>query len=98
MKLFTLFNERKDQLSKQEVIDNRLKELNCICPSIVSEYLLLQRNITRNQQYMVMNTSLLSIYDEMSTQLKVNQNITSRFLNNYIDCIELKKIILENIL
>ena len=97
MKLFTLFNERKEQLAKQEVIDNRLKELNCICPSIVSEYLLLQRNITRNQQYIVINTSLLSIYDEMSNQLKVNQNITNRFLNNYIDCMELRKIIIEKI-
>lgn len=95
MKLFTIFNERKEQLAKQEIIDNRLKELNCICPFTVSEYLLLQRNITRNQQYKVINTSLLSIYDEMSTQLLMNQHITMRFLNTYIDCIELNKIISE---
>jgi len=95
MKLFNLFNERKEQLLKQELIDNKLKELTCDCPSIVSDYLLLQRYITRNQQYKVINTNILSIYDEMNNQLKVNQMITDRFLNTNINCSELKKIILE---
>jgi len=81
MKLFNIFNERKEQLVKQEEIDNKLKQLNCICPTIVSEYLLLQRNITRNQQYKVINTSFFSIYDEMNVQLQVNQNISNRFLH-----------------
>lgn len=66
-----------------------------MCPSVVSEYLLLQRTITRNQQYKVINTNILSIYDEMYTQLKVNQIISDRFLNNIIDCMELHKINLE---
>jgi len=96
MNLFNIFNERKEQLIKQEIIDNKLKELNCICPLIVSEYLLLQRNITRNQQYKVINTNILYIYDEMNNQLKINNAITKRFINSNITCDELKKIILED--
>lgn len=96
MKIFNIFNERKEQLVEQEKIDNKLKELNCICPTILSEYLLLQRYITRNQQYKVINTNFFSIYDEMNAQLKVNQCITNRFMNISINCSELQKIILEN--
>jgi hypothetical protein len=95
MKLFNLFNERKEQLVTQENIDIQLKKLNCICPSIVSEYLLLQRSITRNQQYKIINSNIIYIYDEMNNQLKVNNCITERFLNSFVDCDELLKIILE---
>ena len=96
MKISNLFSERKDQLEKQELIDNKLKELNCMCSDLVSEYLLLQRNITRNQQYKIINTNLLYIYDEMGNQLKINQIITNRFLNTNVNCKELKNIILDN--
>ena len=95
MKLSYIFNERKTQLDKQIEIDNKLVELNNICPNIVSEYLLLQRSITRDQQYKIINTNILYIYDEMNNQLIKNQYITTRFLDSIINCIELKKIILE---
>jgi hypothetical protein len=95
MMLIKLFNERKEQLSKQAIIDNKLKEMNCQCPAIVSEYLLLQRQITRNQQYKVINTNMFYMYDEMHRQLEVNQTITNRFLNVVMSCDELQKIILD---
>ena len=98
MTLFNIFNERKEQLDKQKIIDDRLSILKYKCPDIVIEYLLLQRAITRNQQYKIINTNLLFIYDEMNNQLKVNNFITNRFLNTNIascSCEELKKIILE---
>jgi len=95
MKLFNIFNERKDQLLKQEEIDDKLKVLNKKCPATVSDYLLLQRNITRNQQYKIMNGNIIYMYDEMNTQLLVNQSITNRFLNIPMNCSELKKIVLE---
>lgn len=97
MHLFTIFAERKEQLKKQQLIDNKLKDMNCDCPAIVSEYLLLQRQITRNQQYIVINTTFLGMYEEMHKQLKVNQYINDRFLHtpNKMDCNELKKIINE---
>jgi hypothetical protein len=95
MKLSYIFNERKTQLDKQIEIDCKLAELNNICPNIVSEYLLLQRSITRNQQYKIINTNILYIYDEMNNQLIKNQYITTRFLDSIINCIELKKIIVE---
>jgi len=97
MQLFTIFTERKEQLKKQQLIDNKLKVMNCVCPAIVSDYLLLQRQITRNQQYMVINTTFLGMYEEMNKQLKVNQYINDRFLHtpNKMDCNELKKIINE---
>ncbi len=98
MTLFNIFNERKEQLDKQKIIDDRLSILKYKCPDIVIEYLLLQRAITRNQQYKIINTNLLYIYDEMNNQLKVNNFITNRFLDKNtanINCEELKKIILE---
>lgn len=95
MNLFNIFDERKKQLKIQETIDSKLKECNCICPTLVSEYLLLQRHITRNQQYKVINTNLLGIYDEMNNQLKVNNAITDRFLKKEMNCQELHKIVLE---
>ena len=95
MMLFNIFNERKEQLAKQSIIDDRLSALKYKCPDVVIEYLLLQRTITRNQQYKIINTNFLSIYDEMNNQLKVNHLITNRFLNNNVNCEELKKINLE---
>jgi len=95
MMLLKLFNERKEQLSKQAIIDNKLKEMNCQCPAIVSEYLLLQRQITRVQQYKVINANMFYMYDEMHRQLGVNQTITNRFLNVVMNCDELQKIILD---
>jgi len=96
MVLFKLFNERKEQLSKQVTIDNKLKEMNCQCPTFVSEYLLLQRQITREQQYKVININMFYMYDEMQRQLEVNQTITNKFLNVVMTCGELKKILLIN--
>jgi hypothetical protein len=94
--LFQMFTERKEQLQKQETIDNSLTQLNEKCPAIVSEYLLLQRKITRNQQYKIINTSLLSLYDEMQTQLNVNKSIALRFLggpsHTAMTCLALAKI------
>jgi hypothetical protein len=94
--LFQMFTERKEQLQKQETIDNTLTYLNGQCPAIVSEYLLLQRKITRNQQYKIINTSLFSLYDEMQTQLNVNKTIASRFLGGpshaVMTCLALAKI------
>lgn len=78
--LFKMFGERKEQLHKQENIDTILVQLNRTCPQIVSDYLLLQRKITRNQQYKIINTNFLSLYDEMQTQLNLNKKITIRFL------------------
>lgn len=95
MMLFKLFNERKEQLAKQVTIDNKLKDMNCQCPTVVSEYLLLQRQITREQQYKVINANMFYIYDEMQRQLEVNQTITTRFLNVVMTCDELKKIIVD---
>jgi hypothetical protein len=95
MMLFKLFNERKEQLAKQVIIDNKLKEMNCQCPTVVSEYLLLQRQITREQQYKVINANMFYMYDEMQRQLEVNQTITNKFLNVVMTCDELKKIIVD---
>ena len=95
MMLFKLFNERKEQLAKQVTIDNKLKDMNCQCPTVVSEYLLLQRQITREQQYKVINANMFYMYDEMQRQLEVNQTITTRFLNVVMTCDELKKIIVD---
>jgi hypothetical protein len=94
--LFQMFTERKEQLQKQETIDNALTHLNGQCPAIVSDYLLLQRKITRNQQYKIINTSLFSLYDEMQTQLNVNKSIAFRFLGGpshpAMTCLALAKI------
>ena len=95
MMLFKLFDERKGQLSKQAIIDEKLKTMNCQCPALVSEYLLLQRQITREQQYKVINANMFYMYDEMHRQLQVNQFITNRFLNVEMTCDELKKIVIE---
>ena len=97
MNLFNIFAERKEQLKKQQLIDNKLKSLNCVCPEIVSEYLLLQRQITRIQQNKVINTTFFGMYEEMHKQLKVNQCINDRFLHTPIqmNCAELKKIVYE---
>jgi hypothetical protein len=93
--LFKIFNERKEQLSKQAIIDNKLKEMNCQCPAVVSEYLLLQRQITREQQYKVIKANMFYMYDEMHRQLEVNQSITNRFLNVDMTCDELRKIVVD---
>jgi len=90
-----MFNERKEQLHKQQTIDIKLLELSKKCPATVSDYLLLQRQITRDQQYKIINTNFLYIYDEMQKQLNVNQIITNRFLNITMNCRELQKIVLE---
>jgi len=95
MKLYNIFKERKEQLEKQELIDIKLKKLNCICPTIVSDYLLLQRDITRNQQYTLINTNLLFIYEEMNKQLIINNSIMNRIININMNCSELKKIVNE---
>jgi hypothetical protein len=93
MNMFSMFNERKTQLQKQETIDIKLMELSKKCPATVSDYLLLQRKITREQQYKIINTNFLYIYDEMQKQLNVNQVIMNKFLNINMNCSELKKII-----
>jgi hypothetical protein len=90
-----MFNERKEQLHKQQTIDIKLLELSKKCPATVSDYLLLQRQITRDQQYKIINTNFLYIYDEMQKQLNVNQIITNRFLNITMNCRELQKIVIE---
>jgi hypothetical protein len=95
MKLYNIFNERKEQLEKQELIDTKLKKMSCICPTVVSDYLLLQRDITRNQQLKIINTNLLFIYDEMNKQLKINQSIANRIININLNCAELKRIVNE---
>jgi hypothetical protein len=93
--LFKMFSERKEQLQKQEVIDNSLILLNKKCPEVVSDYLLLQRRITRDQQYKIINTGFLYIYDEMQTQLNVNKKITMRILEPNMSCMEIAKIVKE---
>ena len=95
MMLFKLFDERKGQLFKQAIIDEKLKVMNCQCPALVSEYLLLQRQITREQQYKVINANMFYMYDEMHRQLQVNQFITNRFLTVEMNCDELKTIVIE---
>ena len=90
--ILRMFSERKEQLLKQESIDNTLSRLNSKCPDIVSEYLLLQRKITRNQQYAIINTSFIYIYDEMQTQLNVNKQIMNSFFMKPMTCEELKTI------
>ena len=95
MSLFNMFRERKEQLKNQEVIDIVLTKLKCTCPDLVSEYLLMQRKITRNQQYKIINSSFVNIYDEMQMQLNVNNKITNRFLGISMSCIELAKICKE---
>ncbi len=97
MMLFKLFTERKEQLVKQAIIDEKLKDMHCHCPAVVSEYLLLQRQITREQQYKVINANMFNMYDEMHRQLQVNQCITNRFLTVEMTCDELKNIVIEKI-
>ena len=97
MMLFNMFAERKSQLGKQEIIDKTLTTLTCKCPALVSEYLLLQRRVTRIQQYKIIDTGVFALYEEMQVQLGVNNTITNRFLDikQPLTCAELKKIISE---
>lgn len=94
-----LFKEREKQLQEQEKIDNQLNEMKKTCPSLVADYLLIQRTITRNQQFKLMNSELLSLKRNLEREMQVHQTIHSTFnkkINSTYDkCKNLKSIVKE---
>ena len=100
-----LFKEREAQLNDKERIDNHLKEINTKegCSSLVTDYLLLQRNITRNQQFKLMKSDLFSIKKNLTKEMELHHSIHSSFQEKIKDemnilekCEKLKEVIFNN--
>lgn len=90
------FEERKKQIRNQIKIDNLLKNLNEECSKEVSEYLLFQREFTREQQLKVINSSIFEIKKEISKQLELTnhfENIFFNTLSSFPTCEKLKTVI-----
>jgi hypothetical protein len=87
------FEDRKKQLEEQERIDKNLNNIKNECPKTVSEYLLIQRDITRLQQRHLMKCSVFELYSGIKKQMKVNEKITKDILRKPINCENLKNII-----
>jgi uncharacterized protein YeeX (DUF496 family) len=94
--LKSIFEKRYLQLQQQASIDNILINLKSDCSDIVSDYLLLQRNITRNQQLKIIDTNFWNLYKEMDKQVDINQKITNQFLTDNMTCERLMTIIHKN--
>ena len=89
-------NIRSEQLEKQKQIDVELNKIKSACPNIVTEYLLLQRYLSRIQQKEMINSSIIGMVDVLYKHFDENNNIYNDFFkilecNNRCEC--LKKIL-----
>jgi hypothetical protein len=95
--LKSIFQKRYDQLEKQSIVDEKLKELKNECPNVVTDYLLLHRLITRNQQYTLINTNFWNLYNVMEKQLDITDKLLLKFIDQNMTCRRLEKLIIEEI-
>lgn len=89
--MFNIFQQRKNQLIDQENIDKTLKNLKKDCSHFVSEYLLIHREISRQQQHHIINSKFWKVYDETQKQLDENQKHINQFFTKINSCDSLKK-------
>lgn len=88
---------RKQQLEKQEQIDDELKNINNTCPDIVSKYLIMQRYLSRIQQQEMIKSNIIDLIPTVNKHFDENTKIYNEFFeilncDNRCEC--LKKIIL----
>jgi hypothetical protein len=74
-----IFKEREKQLKTQKKIDKHLIEMKNECPLLVAKYLLQQRDITRNQQFTLINSDLFSLTKNLKKEMDVHHHIHISF-------------------
>lgn len=89
---------RNIQLEKQKQVDNELEKINTECPTIVAEYLLSQRFLSRKQQHEMIDANIIDFIPTLHKHFTENDKIYEDFfaiLNSNNKCQCLQKLIVK---